>query len=117
MQPLRTFVLIIIGLLTSTMALSDAIDPSVASLKDPLSLSEQQTQDLSKIFKEARDKLQSLRKEMKAINKNKQAQIDAVLTPDQKKKYEEIKNPSLPPESEPPQVAPMGSEPEQPPAK
>lgn len=122
MNPLRAAVFILIGLLTNTIALSDAIDPNVEYLKKPLNLSEQQTQELSKAYKEAREKLLSLRKEMIEVNKTKKAKIDAVLKPEQKKKYDELNTPSFPKESEAPEMMPMGAEPEsapaeQPPAK
>lgn len=110
MTTLRTVVLILIGLLTNAVALSDAIDPQAASLTTPLGLSQKQTQELSKVFKASRDKIQTIRKELKAVNAQKQAQIDTVLTQEQKKKYAAMQTPSYPKESEPqpPQMMPMG---------
>ncbi len=111
MKPLRIAVLILIGLLCQSIALAGDIDPYVSSLKTSLNLNEQQAQELNNIFTEAREKTQTLRKEIRDINKKKQARIDAVLTSEQKKKYEDMKNPSFPAEAEPPQMMPMGIEP------
>jgi hypothetical protein len=118
MNQLRTAVFMLIGLLANTVALGEGLDPNVASLKAPLGLSEQQAQELSVAYKEARDRMQALRKEMKEVNKTKQAKIDAALTPEQKKKYEEMRNPSLPAEAGPPPLmVPMDNAPEQPATK
>jgi uncharacterized protein involved in exopolysaccharide biosynthesis len=111
MKPLRIAALILIGLLIDTIALAVDINPRVASLITPLNLSEQQIQELNKVFTETHDKVESLRKEIREANKKKQARIDAVLTSEQKKKYEDMKNPSFPAEAEPPQMMPMGIEP------
>jgi hypothetical protein len=71
-----------------------------------LRLNQRQIQELNKIFTEAREKTQALRKEIREVNQKKQTRIDAVLTSEQKKKYENIKNPIFPVEAEPPQMIP-----------
>jgi hypothetical protein len=102
---------ILIGLLMDIVALAGVIDPHVTALKTPLGLSEKQTQELNDIFTEAHDKTQALRNEIKEINKKKQTRIDAVLTTEQKKKRQDMQDPSFPSEANPPQMMPMGIEP------
>jgi Skp family chaperone for outer membrane proteins len=117
MKKLRAAILILIGVSTNAIALINAVDPHVAALNIPLKLSKQQAQKLNKVFTETQDKIQALRKEIKAVNKERQIGIDAILTTEQKKKYEDMITPKLPLDGEPPQRMPMAIEPEQPTAK
>jgi hypothetical protein len=110
MQPLRATVLILFGLSLSPIALGDAISQRVTSLKSSLNLDEKQTQELTKIYREADEKAMTLRKQLQEVNKNKKAKMDAILTPEQKKKYQESSTPSLPPEAEPPQPMPTDNQ-------
>ncbi len=111
MQPIRATVLILIGLSLSTIVLGDAISQRVASLKSSLNLDEKQTQELTKIYREADEQAATLRKQLQEVNKNKRAKMDAILTSEQKKKYQEASVPSFPQEAEPPQRMPMENQP------
>ncbi|MEQ1546893.1 hypothetical protein [Methyloglobulus sp.] len=118
MKILQAVALIILfGILTNKLAVAaDKIDPYVASLKSALSLNEKQTQELNKVFTETHDKIQALRKEIRDISKKRQVHLDAVLTPKQKKKYEEMQTINFPAAAAPPPIM-TGVESEQPTAK
>jgi len=57
--------------------------------KEQLSLTEQQTEKLDKIFKETRTKREVLMKDLRDISKKRQERINAVLTQEQLEKYEQ----------------------------
>ena len=65
------------------------LDPVVRRLKEQLSLTEQQTQELDKSFKETNVKWKELIKELKDLSKKRQERINAVLTQEQLEKYEQ----------------------------
>jgi len=65
------------------------LDPYVVILKEQLSLTGQQTQELDKIFNETNVKREVLRKELKDLSKKRQERINAVLTQEQLEKYEQ----------------------------
>jgi Spy/CpxP family protein refolding chaperone len=82
--------------LASTSSRADAdnpaiaqLDPTVRRLKESLSLTEQQTQELDKIYKEYRAKQKVLIKELQDLNKKRLEQINAVLTHEQQEKFEQ----------------------------
>ena len=64
---------------------------AVRRLKEQLSLTEQQTQELDKIFKETNVKREELRKELKDLSKKRQERMNEILTQEQKEKYEELR--------------------------
>lgn len=117
MKQLRAIVFILLGVLAGTPVLAAGLDPQVASLKKELGLSDQQAQEWDKINKETRQIMQEHKKAMMEANKQKKAKIDALLTAEQKKKYEDMLNPPMPAESQPPQMMPMEAPPEQPAAQ
>jgi Spy/CpxP family protein refolding chaperone len=118
------------GSLTGTVTGAGAqLDPNVLRLKEQLSLTEQQTNQLNEIFQDTNAQKQAinaqraalqhtnkpnetsqdinaqravLRKQMIDLQKKKAERINAVLTPEQAKKYEQIR-------SNPPEV--MGTQP------
>ena len=113
MKLLQTFLFVLAGLLSGYAAWADANDPQVQSLKEQVNLTEQQTQELNKTFKETRAKTDALRKQIQALNKQKRERMNAILTAEQKKKLEEMNNePPQPLGGEAPQ--PVSSEPPQP---
>jgi predicted DNA-binding WGR domain protein len=99
------------------VAMAAGLDPQMAALKKDLGLSDQQAQDWDKINKEARQIMQEHKKAILEANKQKKAKIDALLTAEQKKKYQDMLNPPMPAESQPPQMAPMEAPAEQPAGK
>jgi len=116
MKRLQTVVFVVAGLLAGSAAWAEALDPRVQSMKEQLNLTDKQTQDLDKIFKETRAKQKALRKELLDLQKKQQEEMDAVLTAEQKKKYEDMSGEPPPPMgAEPPQ--PMSAEPPKPPKK
>lgn len=64
------------------------LDPGVRRLKEQLSLTGQQTQELDKSFKETHTKREVLMKELRDLSKKSQERIKAVLTQEQLEKYE-----------------------------
>jgi len=64
------------------------LDPVLWSLKEQLSLTEQQTQELNKIFKETGAKEDALRKELRDLDTKREERINAILTQEQRAKYE-----------------------------
>ncbi|SJM89446.1 hypothetical protein CRENPOLYSF2_1160021 [Crenothrix polyspora] len=93
MKTLLSGIWIFVGLLIDKVSLAGATDPHVVALKIQLNLSERQAQELNEVFIQTRDKSQVLRKKIIEIDKKKRARIDAVLTAEQKKKYQNIMNP------------------------
>jgi hypothetical protein len=93
MKTLLSGIWIFVGLLIDRVSLDGATDPHVAALKTQLNLSERQAQELNELFIQTRDKSQVLRKKIIEIDKKKRAHIEAVLTAEQKKKYQNIMNP------------------------
>ncbi|WP_394752710.1 hypothetical protein [Crenothrix sp.] len=93
MKTLLSGLWIFMGLFIDKVSLAGATDPNVAVLKAQLNLSERQAQELNEVFIQTRDKAQVLRKKIIDIDKKKRARIDAVLTAEQKKKYQNIMNP------------------------
>lgn len=91
MNRLQTVVFVVIGLLASTAVWADADDPQVQNLKAQLNLTEQQTQELRKIFKETRFKRKVLGQEILDLYKNMRERINGVLTEEQAKKYEQMR--------------------------
>ena len=82
------------------------IEPAVLSLKEQLSLTEQQTQELDKIFKETRTKREVITTKLRDISKKRQEGMNAILTQEQREKYEKIRwevpaHPGKPQRSEP----------------
>ena len=76
-------------------------------LKEQLRLTEQQTRELDKIYKENRAKQKTLLKELQDLNIKRQERVDAVLTQEQLEKYEQInfnvpEHPGQPPEQSEP---------------
>ena len=76
---------------------ADKLEPNVQQLKKQLNLTEQQAQQLNQIFldsnaqrRELTDQQRALHKKSMDIQKNKRERINAVLTPEQSKKYEQI---------------------------
>lgn len=106
MKPLRTTACLLLGLLAGTAAYAAGLDPQVEALKKELGLSDQQAQDWDKINQETRKIMLEHKKAMLAANKDKKTKIDALLTPEQKKKYQDYLNPPMPAESQPPQMMP-----------
>jgi septal ring factor EnvC (AmiA/AmiB activator) len=107
MKLLRTFLFVLAGFLAGCTAWAadekapkaqpPSIEPQVQSLKEKLSLSDQQTQELDATFKDTKAKTDALRKQIQALNKQKREKIDSVLTAEQKKKLE-VMNSEPPPE-------------------
>jgi hypothetical protein len=98
------------GSLSSTTARADVdnpaapqLDPGVRRLKEQLSLTGQQTQELDKIFKENRAKREVLTNELRNLYKKRQEHINAVLTQEQLEKYEQKRRevPEHPGQTEP----------------
>ena len=116
MKQLRAIAFLLLGLMTGTAVLAAGLDPQVTALKKELGLSDQQAQDWDKINQEARKVMQEHKKAMIEANKQKKAKIDALLTAEQKKKYQDILNPPMPAESQPPQMMPMEETPAEQPA-
>lgn len=116
MKILRTIVCILTGLLAGTVAWSAALDPRAQTLKEQLNLTEPQTQEIDKLFKETRAKQKVLRNEMQELYQKQQEQLNAIFTPEQAKKYrEQEESPTVPPRGEAAQ--PSGAEPPPPPSK
>ena len=113
MKLLPTVVFVAAGLLAGSAARAEALDPRAQSMKEQLNLTDKQTQDLDKLFKETRAKQKALRKELQDLRKNQKERMDAILTAEQKKKYEELEN-EPPPAMGPEITEPMGAEPAQP---
>ena len=65
------------------------LDPFLRYLKGALSLTEQQTQELDKIFKENLAKREPLKKELQDLYKQRQERINTVLTQEQLEKYQQ----------------------------
>jgi len=93
MKLLQTFV--VAGLLAGAAAhagvdkpAAPQLEPGVLHLKEKLSLTEQQIQELDKLFKEARAKRDVLTKELRDISQKRQERMNAVLTQEQRKLYE-----------------------------
>ena len=123
MKQLPTVVLVLTGLLAGTACqpippkpenvsveagslAGTQLDPNVLRLKEQLSLTEQQTNQLNEIFQDTNAQQQAinvqrtaLRKQMMELQKKNREQINGVLTPEQAKKYEQILSGS-PPEVE-----------------
>jgi hypothetical protein len=117
MKPLQATACLLLGLLTGAAVYAAGLDQQMLSLKKELGLSDQQAQDWDKINQETRKVMKEHKKAMLAANKDKKAKIDALLTPEQKKKYQDMLNPPMPAESQPPQMMPMEAAPaEAPPA-
>ena len=92
------------GSLAGTVSGAGAqLDPKVMRLKEQLSLTEQQTNKPNKTSQDTQAQRAVLRKQMKALQKKKTERINAVLTPEQAEKYEQIR-------SEPPPEI-MGTQP------
>jgi hypothetical protein len=64
------------------------LEPGVLRLKEQLSLTEQQTQELDKIFKENRAKREVLTTKLRDISKKREERMNAVLTKEQREIYE-----------------------------
>ncbi len=84
-------------------AVAPELDPAVRRLKEQLSLTEQQTRELDKIYKENRAKQKTLLKELQDLNIKMRERVDAVLTQEQLEKYEQKimnvpEHPGQPPE-------------------
>lgn len=116
MKPLRITACILLGLLVGATVYAAGLDPQIEAVKKELGLSDQQAQDWDKINQETRKIMQEHKKAMLAANKDKKAKIDALLTPEQKKKYQDYLNPPMPAESQPPQMMPMEAAPAEAPA-
>ena len=116
MKPLRATACILIGLLAGATVYAAGLDPQIEAVKKELGLSDQQAQDWDKINQETRKIMLEHKKAMLAANKDKKAKIDALLTPEQKKKYQDYLNPPMPTESQPPQMMPMEAAPAEAPA-
>jgi Spy/CpxP family protein refolding chaperone len=65
------------------------LEPGVRRLQKKISLTEQQTQELDKIFKEARAKGEALKTELRDLYKTRQERMNAVLTQEQREIYEQ----------------------------
>ncbi|MDD5410232.1 MAG: hypothetical protein PHF31_02280 [Methylobacter sp.] len=65
------------------------LDPGVRRLKEQLSLTEQQTQELDKILKEFRAKQKEVTTKLRDIAKIRQERMNAVLTKEQREIYEQ----------------------------
>ncbi len=59
-------------------------------LQTELSLSDQQKQDVGKIFEETRPQLEALRKQMRDLREQMRTRLKAVLTPEQMEKFEKL---------------------------
>ena len=82
------------------------LEPGVRRLKEQLSLSEEQTQELNMAFKETRVKREVLTKELRDISEKRKERMNAVLTKEQREKYEKAlwelpQHPGKPEQSEP----------------
>ncbi|MDD5412275.1 MAG: hypothetical protein PHF31_12845 [Methylobacter sp.] len=82
------------------------LELGVRRLKEELNLTEQQTQELDKIFKETRAKREVLSSELREISKKRQERMNAVLTQEQREIYEQKRwevpeHPGKPERSEP----------------
>jgi Spy/CpxP family protein refolding chaperone len=64
------------------------LEHSVRRLQEELSLTEQQTKDLDKIFKEARAKREVLATELRDLSIKRQERMNAILTQEQRELYE-----------------------------
>ncbi len=113
MKPVNIIIVLLISLLSKPILGVDQIDPSVVSMKQDLNLNDKQTNKINQIVIEHRKKLEALKKEISAANKQKQNEIEAQLDSGQKKKLQQSQTPSFPEGSEPPaHMMPMGVEPE-----
>jgi Spy/CpxP family protein refolding chaperone len=65
------------------------LEPGLQRLKKQLSLTEQQTQEINKIFKETSAKREAIIKELRAVSKKRQEQMNAILTQEQREAYEQ----------------------------
>jgi Spy/CpxP family protein refolding chaperone len=74
---------------------ADTVDLTVQVLKTELNLTEQQTQELNKIFKENGSQKAFLRKQMRSLNKLREERMNAVLTAEQKNKLEQMNRESM----------------------
>ncbi|MGH8513027.1 MAG: hypothetical protein ACREXY_03900 [Gammaproteobacteria bacterium] len=92
MKLLQTAVFVLAGVLASTAIAAEALDPGVQELKESLSLSEKQIQELDKIFKEVRTKREAQLKERREMYRKMQERIAAVLTKEQAEKYENMRS-------------------------
>jgi Na+/phosphate symporter len=93
MKLLQTMLFIAAGLLANAAVWADALDPRAQSLKKQLNLTEPQTQELDKLFKETRAAQKALRKELQDLAKKQEERMKAVFTPEQAEKYEQINKP------------------------
>jgi|APLak6261659701_1056019.scaffolds.fasta_scaffold01688_3 hypothetical protein len=80
-----------------TQISTDKLEPNVQKLKKQLNLTEQQAQQLNQIFLDSNAQRRALTDQQRAfhkksmdIQKSKLERINAVLTPEQAKKYEQI---------------------------
>jgi Spy/CpxP family protein refolding chaperone len=101
------------GSMVGTVARADVdnpaatqLDPGVKRLKEQLSLTEQQTQELDKVFKDARAKREVLTTKLREISKTREDRMNAVLTKEQREIYEQKRwevpeHPGKPERSEP----------------
>lgn len=102
----------------SSLAISQIVnaaglDSRVASLKKQLKLSDQQTAELDKVYKETRERVRTIKQEIRDIEKEKQLRMEAMLTPEQAKLYEESKKPKNDAEiSSDAMMLPMGVQPQ-----
>jgi Spy/CpxP family protein refolding chaperone len=94
MKLLQTFVVAV--LLTGAVAhagvdnpAASRLEPGVQRLKEQLSLTEHQTQELDKIFKEHRAEREAVITEIRNSTKKSKERMNAVLTQEQRKIYEE----------------------------
>ena len=102
-----------------TQISADKLEPNVQKLKKQLNLTEQQAQQLNQIFldsnaqrRELTDQQRAIHKKSMDIQKNRRERINAVLTPEQAKKYEQIL--SRPPSEVMKAYPSLDSEPQQP---
>lgn len=103
----------------SSLAISQIVnaaglDSRVASLKKQLKLSDQQTAELDKVYKETRERVRTIKQEIRDIEKEKQLRMEAMLTPEQAKLYEDSKKPKENAEVTPEaMMLPMGIQPQE----
>ncbi|NOT12740.1 MAG: hypothetical protein HOP23_13050 [Methylococcaceae bacterium] len=75
------------SLVISQIVNATGLDSRVASFKKQLKLSDQQTAELDKVYQETRERVRTIKQEIRDIEKEKQYRLEAMLTPEQAKLY------------------------------
>lgn len=91
MKLLRTALFMIAAsLLANTAVGAEAVSVRAKVLKKQLNLTDEQTQELDKIYRETRAKQTALRQQMRDLYDEQEKRTKALLKPEQAKKYEEM---------------------------